>query len=183
MPQCIFCEELGEPVELPADCQECPQCSMPPFSGMMFDQERKEDADRMEREGDLNGAWEILSEEWMSHTDMDYYDDEMANRIQGWIYDLFERNPGMIDQRVEMKLMQMSSLHYWEFHNDALKEAEGAMRIARENGRPDLELDALERHGSIQSQRYGGIENMPQFEDFSRYRDEIRQRLNSEAGP
>jgi hypothetical protein len=176
MPQCIFCEE-GEPIELPDDCKECPQCYNPPFSGMMFDPKRKEEAARLESEGNLEGAWEILSGEWMNHTDMDYYDDEMAIRISGWIYELFERNPGMIEQRVEMRLMEMGSLHYWGFHNDALESAEDAMRIAREAGRADLEMNALERHGGIQSQRYGGIQNMPQFEEFSRYKEEVENRL------
>ena len=144
---------------------------------MMFDQKSKDDADRMERDGDLEGAWGILSEEWMSHTDIDYYDDQMAIRISGWIEELFQRNPGMTDQRVEMRLMEMSSLHFWGQHDDALGAAEDAMRIAREAGRPDLELEALESHGGIQAQRYGGIENMPQFDDFSRYRKEIEARL------
>ncbi len=51
------------------------------------------------------------------------------------------------------------------------------MRIAREADRPDLELEALEMHGSIQTQRYGGIQNMPQYDDFSNYRAEILQRI------
>ena len=40
--------------------------------------EMKEQAERLEEDGDLNGAWGILSEEWMNHTDIDYFDDEMA---------------------------------------------------------------------------------------------------------
>ena len=176
MPQCIFCEE-GEPIELPEDCKECPQCFNPPFSGMMFDPKRKEEAERLEAEGDLSGAWEILSEEWMNHTDMDYFDDEMATQIRGWIDELFERNPNMIDQRVGMKLMVMRVNHYWGGHNEGLDAAEEAMRIAREANRPDLELEALEMHGSIQSQRYGGIQNMPQYDDFSNYKNEVIQRI------
>ena len=113
----------------------------------------------------------------MNHTDMDYFDDEMATQIRGWIDDLFERNPNMIEQRVEMKLMVMRVNHYWGGHNEGLDAAEEAMRIAREANRPDLELEALEMHGSIQSQRYGGIQNMPQYDDFSRRRDELRKFL------
>ena len=176
MPQCIFCDE-GEPIDLPEDCKECPQCFNPPFSGMMFDLKRKEEAERLEAEGDLSGAWEILSEEWMNHTDMDYFDDEMATKIRGWIDELFERNPNMIEQRVEMKLMLMRVNHYWGGHNEGLDAAEEAMRIAREANRPDLELEALEMHGSIQSQRYGGIQNMPQYDDFSDYKNEVIQRI------
>ena len=61
----------------------------------------------------------------------------------------------MIDQMVAMKLMVMRVNHYWGGHNEGLDAAEEAMRIAREANRPDLELEALEMHGSIQSQRYG----------------------------
>ena len=183
MPQCIFCEE-GEPIELPEDCKECPQCFNPPFSGMMFDSKRKEEAESLEAEGDLSGAWEILSEEWMNHTDMDYFDDEMATQIRGWIDELFERNPNMIDQRIEMKLMIMRANHYWGGHNEGLDRFEEALRIAREADRPDLELEALEMHGSIQSQRYGGIQNMPQFEEFSKYQEKVKQKLEqSENNP
>ena len=68
MPECIFCQEDG--IDLPSDCEKCPECGSPPFSGMMFDPKRKEEAERLEGEGDLDGAWEILSEEWVNHTDM-----------------------------------------------------------------------------------------------------------------
>ena len=61
-------------------------------------------------------------------------------------------------------------------HDGSLNAAEEAMRLAREADRPDLELEALEMHGSIQSQRYGGIENMPQYNDFCRLRSEIEAR-------
>jgi hypothetical protein len=176
MPQCIFCEE-GEPIELPEDCKECPQCFNPPFSGMMFDPKRKEEAERLEAEGDLSGAWEILSEEWMNHTDMDYFDDEMATQIRGWIDELFERNPNMTEQRVEMNLMIMRVNHYWGGHNEGFDRFEEALGIAKEAGRPDLELEVLEMHGSIQSQRYGGIQNMPQYDDFSNYKNEVIQRI------
>ena len=144
---------------------------------MMFDPKRKEEAESLESEGDLSGAWEILSEEWMSHTDIDYFDDEMAFRIREWIVELFKRNPGMTEQRVEMELMIMRVNHYWGGHNEGQDRFEEALRIANEADRPDLELEALEMHGSIQSQRYGGIHNMPQFDDFTRRRDELRKIL------
>ena len=176
MPECIFCQEGG--IDLPSDCETCPECGSPPFSGMMFDPKRKEEAERLEAEGDLDGAWEILSEEWVNHTDMDYFDDEMATQIRGWIDELFERNPNMIDQRVAMKLMVMKVNHYWGGHNEGLDAAEEAMRIAREADRPDLELEALEMHGSIQSQRYGGIQNMPQYDDFVSLRGELIGKLD-----
>ena len=182
MPRCIFCEE-GEPIELAEDCEECPQCFNPPFSGMMFDPKRKDEADRLEGEGDLLGAWEILCEEWMSHTDVDYFDDEMATRIRGWIDELFLRNPGMTDQRVEMELMVMRLNHYWGGHNEGFDRFEEALKIAKEADRPDLELEALEMHGSIQSQRYGGIQKMPQFTDFTKRKEELEEILNQNNRP
>ena len=178
MPQCIYCEDDGLE-DLPEDCEVCPQCDLPPYSGKMFDPKRKEEDERLEVEGDMAGAWEILSEEWINHTDIDYFDDEMATPIRGWIDELFERNPIMIDQRVEMKLMVMRVNHYWGGHNEGLDAAEEAMRIAREADRPDLELEALEMHGSIQSQRYGGIQNMPQYDDFVSLRGELIGKLDN----
>jgi hypothetical protein len=71
----------------------------------------------------------------------------------------------------------MSLLHFHGAHNEGLEAAEKAMKIARDANRPDLELHALEMHGSIQSQRCGGIENMPQYEDFSNYKKEIEGRI------
>ena len=174
MPECIFCQEDG--IDLPSDCKICPECGSPPFSGMMFDAKRKEEAERQESEGDFIGAWKILSEEWMAHTDIDYFDDEMAVQLNKWIDELFDRNPEMIEQRVEMKLMVMKLNTALGDHDGSLNAAEEAMRLAREADRPDLELEALEMHGSIQSQRYGGIENMPQYNDFCRLRSEIEAR-------
>ena len=176
MPQCIFCEEYGSD-DLSEDCTLCPECGNPPFSGMMFDEKRKKEADRLEREGDLIGAWNILSEEWISHTDIDYYDEEMAIKILQWIDNLFQRNPEMIEQKVSINLMRMQSLHYWGGHDEAIDAVEGALRIAKEANRPDLELKALEMHGSIQSQRYGGIQNMPKYHDFCRYKKEVEARI------
>ena len=145
---------------------------------MMFDAKRKEEAERLESEGDLIGAWKILSEEWMAHTDIDYFDDEMAVQLNKWIDELFDRNPEMIEQRVEMKLMVMKLNTALGDHDGSLNAAEEAMRLAREADRPDLELEALEMHGSIQSQRYGGIQNMPQYDDFVSLRSELIGKLD-----
>ena len=151
MPECIFCDS-----EVPDDCEECPECSLPPFSGMMFDPKRKEEADRLEGEGDLNGAWEILIEEWRNHTDVDYYEDEMAVKIKHWIEGLFARNPELVDKRVEIKLDEMRVCHYQGLHNEGIDAAEEAIRLAKEANRPDLELEAIDAHMSIQHSRYGG---------------------------
>ena len=176
MPQCIFCEEYGSD-DLSEDCTLCPECGNPPFSGMMFDEKRKQMADRLEREGDLIGAWNILSEEWISHTDIDYYDEEMATKILQWIENLFQRNPEMIEQKVSINLMRMQSLHYWGGHNEALEIAEITMKIAKEAGRKDLELKALDSHVSIERQRYGGIKNILQHDELAKYRKSLINEL------
>jgi len=165
MPQCIFCEEDGSD-ELSDDCAVCPDCGNPPFSGMMFDENRKEEADKLEKEGNIIGAWNILSEEWISHTDIDYYDEEMTIKILQWIENLFERNPNMIEQKVSLNIMRMNSLHYWGGHNEALEIVEDTIKMAREVERVDLELEILYSHRSSQIQRYGGVENIPQSRDL-----------------
>lgn len=157
MPKCIFCEEYGSD-DLSEDCTICPDCGNPPFSGMMFDKERKEEADRLETEGDLIGAWNILSEEWKSHTDIDYYDEEMATKILHWIDNLFERNPNMIEQKISLSIMRMASLHYWGGHDEAINIFEEAIKIVKKAEREELELEILENHFTIQHQRYGGKE-------------------------
>ncbi len=78
-----------------------------------------------------------------------------------------------------MKLMVMKLNTALGDHDGSMNAAEGAMRLAREADRPDLELEALEMHGSIQSQRYGGIQNMPQFELFSGKKEELKKRLSN----
>ncbi len=89
----------------------------------------------------------------------------------------------MTEQRVEMSLMIMRANHYWGGHNEGLDRFEEALRIARESCRPDLELEVLEMHGSIQSQRYGGIQKMPQFTDFTKRKEELEEILNQNNRP
>ena len=175
MPECIFCEEYGSD-DLSEDCTICPDCGNPPFSGMMFDKKRKEEADRLETEGDLIGAFNILSEEWKSHTDIDYYDEEMATKILQWIDNLFERNPEMIEQKVSINLMRMTSLHYWGGHNEAINIFEEAIKIVKKAEREDLELEILENYFTIQHQRYGG-QNFPDASDFLKRMDVLRENI------
>ena len=147
---------------------------MPPFSGMMFDPKRKEEADRLEGEGDLNGAWEILIEEWRNHTDVDYYDDEMAFEIKGWIEGLFSRNPELVEERIKIKLDEMRVCHYQGDHNGGIDAAEDAIQLAKDAERPELEIEALDAHMSIQHSRYGG-RNYPEIEKLTERREELRR--------
>ena len=169
MPECIFCDS-----EVPDDCEECPECSLPPFSGMMFDPKTKEEADRLESEGDSLGAWEILIQEWRNHTDVDYYDDEMAFEIKGWIEGLFSRNPELVEERIKIKLDEMRVCHYQGDHNGGIDAAEDAIQLAKDAERPELEIEALDAHMSIQHSRYGG-RNYPEIEKLTERREELRR--------
>jgi hypothetical protein len=171
MPECIFCEEDGP--DLSSDCEICPDCGVPPFSGMMFNPEQKEEAARLEKEDDFGGAFSILSEEWKSHTDVDYFDEKMAETIESWIENLFERHPEMSAQRVEFCLDKMTLLHFYGAHNEAIDFAEKAIRIAKDVNRFDLELEVIDAHLSIQRRRYGGAEHIPDYVLLKERRQEI----------
>jgi len=178
MPQCIFCEEFGSE-DLSEDCKLCPECGNPQFSGMMFDEKRKEEADKLEEKGDLMGTWNILFDEWKSHTDRDYYDEEMAVKISQWIESFFQRRPSLIDQRIDFILCQMYNLHYHGGHNEALDMFNRGLKITKDNRRLDLEIKLLQEHGSIQSQRYGGIENIPNYLEYYTYLSKLLEENKS----
>ena len=151
MAECIFCEE-----EVSEDAEECPHCDKKPFSGMYFDPSTFDEAARLDEGGDPEGAWRILFEEWRQHTDHDYFDEEMAGKIRERIDALLDRNPGMIGRRIEIMKDDMLIDVFWSGGYD-VSIAEEAMRLAREAGRPDLELEALGQHVSIQVTRHGGV--------------------------
>ncbi len=150
MAECIFCEE-----EVSEDAEECPHCDKKPFSGMYFDPSTFDEAARLDEGGDPEGAWRILFEEWRQHTDHDYFDEEMVGKIRERIDALLDRNPGMIGRRIEIMKDDMLIDVFWSGGYD-VSIAEEAMRLAREAGRPDLELGALDQHVSIQVTRHGG---------------------------
>ena len=151
MVECIFCEE-----QVSEDAEECPHCSKKPFSGMYFDPSSFDEATRLDQEGDSEGAWRILFVEWQQHTDHDYFDQEMAGKIRERIDALLDRNPELIDKRVQIMLEDCSIEAYWSGGGHDVTIIEEAMQLARDAQRPDREYAALRRHCSIQVQRFGG---------------------------
>ena len=103
----------------------------------------------------------------------------MATKILQWIDNLFERNPEMIEQKVSINLMRMTSLHYWGGHNEALDLFEETTNIARREKREDLEIEILNHHISMQKQRYGGIENVPKYQNLDNRIKELESRINN----
>ena len=136
--QCIFCEEL-----IPADSEECPHCDKKPFSGMYFDPEKYKIVDQLEKDGELEKAWELLHEEWMQHGDYDYYDDEMYFELLEKMHELYERNPSLIRQRVDLiKDYWRNAAAYAHFvHKNDIEEGLGIVRKAK---RKDLEEELIE---------------------------------------
>lgn len=152
MPECIFCDEPCE-----EGCEECPSCLKKPFPGMYFDPKTFERAAGLEGDGDLRGAWDLLFEEWQAHTDHDYFDGETADMIRERIDSLLERNPALLEERIELAMDEMAVEANQSGGGFDASITEEAMEMAREAGRPDLELRVLERHIGIQVARIGPI--------------------------
>lgn len=73
----------------------------------------------------------------------------------------------------------MYNLHYHGGHNEALDMFNRGLKITKDNRRLDLEIKLLEEHGSIQSQRYGGIENMPNYLEYYTYLSKLLEENKS----
>ena len=134
---CIFCQEL-----LPSDSEECPECGKKPFSGMYFDPKTYTLAEELEKNGELVKAWETLHEEWVQHGDMDYYDDEMFFELLQKLNELYERNPILIRQRINL------TKEHWRkivshSHFPGTQEIEEGLDIARKANRKDLEEELI----------------------------------------
>jgi len=175
MAECIFCEE-----QVSEDAEECPYCNKKPFSGMYFDPSSFDEAARLDKEGDSEGAWRILFVEWQQHTDHDYFDQEMAGKIRERIDTLLDRNPELIDKRVQIMLEDCSIEAYWSGGGHDVTIIEGAMQLACDAQRPDLELEAFEHHIGIQVARYGG--SYRETEGLSDRLEELRQKAADYLG-
>ena len=142
---CIFCEEL-----IPAESEECPHCNKKPFSGMYFDPETYKVVEQLEKDGELEKAWELLHEEWIQHGDHDYFDAAMYIQLLQKLNDLYERNPGLIRQRTDLVKEQWRKIVSHSYFPGA-QEIEEGLDIARKANRKDLEeelikyLDELQR--------------------------------------
>ena len=134
---CIFCEE-----HIPDDSEECPHCGKKPFSGMYFDPEKYKIVDRLEKDGELEKAWELLHEEWMQHGDVDYYDDDMYFELLDKMHELYERNPSLIRQRVDLIKDYWRNAVYYAYvvHKNDIEEG---LEIVRKANRKDLEEELI----------------------------------------
>ena len=138
MENCIVCEEL-----IPADSEECPHCDKKPFSGMYFDPETYKVVEQLEKNGELEKAWKILHEEWMQHGDIDYYDDKMYFELLEKMHALYERNPSLIRQRVDLikDYWRNAAAYAYFVHKNDIEEG---LDIVRKAKRKDLEEELTE---------------------------------------
>ncbi len=145
MEECIFC---GAEVE--DDVDECPHCGNRPLAGQYLDPKTYENADQMEKNGDLKGAWKLLHEEYKAHTDHEYFDEETAGTLHDYLEALFARCPELVEERISLLLDEMSICGYWGSYDEQLMQR--GVELAQNANRPDLELMVLERHrSSLQS--------------------------------
>ena len=108
-----------------------------------------------ESEGDLEAAWRVLYDEWLSYTDHEYFDYEMASLFSLELDQLFERNHSLLGKKIQ-KICEECSIdayHSGGGHDVAMVEA--GFKLAQDANRPDLELELLEHHVGLQVARYG----------------------------
>jgi len=112
-------------------------------------------ARNLESEGDLEAAWRVLYDEWLSYTDHEYFDYEMASLFSLELDQLFERNHSLLGEKIQ-KICEECSIdayHSGGGHDVAMVEA--GFKLAQDANRPDLELELLEHHVGLQVARYG----------------------------
>ncbi|MDB2671758.1 hypothetical protein N9Y75_02805 [Candidatus Poseidoniales archaeon] len=136
--RCIFCEEL-----IPSSSVECPNCSKKPFSGMYFDSNIYTLVKELEEKGELEEAWKLLHDEWIQHGDYDYYDDKMYFELYGKMHELYERNPTLIRQRIELIKNHWRDIVFYSYVVGQ-RDAEEGLDVARKAGRKDLEDELIE---------------------------------------
>ena len=109
----------------------------------------------LESEGDLEAAWRMLYDEWLSYTDHEYFDYEMASLFSLELDQLFERNHSLLGQKIQKICDECSidAYHSGGGHDVAMVEV--GFKLAQDANRPDLELELLEHHVGLQVARYG----------------------------
>ena len=112
-------------------------------------------ARNLESEGDLEAAWRMLYDEWLSYTDHEYFDYEMASLFSLELDQLFERNHSLLGKKIQKICDECSidAYHSGGGHDVAMVEA--GFKLAQDANRPDLELELLEHHVGLQVARYG----------------------------
>ena len=107
---------------------------------MYFDPETYKVVEQLEKDGELEKAWKILHEEWIQHGDIDYYDDKMYFELLEKMHELYERNPSLIRQRVNLVKEVWKKIAYHSYYISET-EVEIGLNIAKNAGRQDLVED------------------------------------------
>lgn len=107
---------------------------------MYFDPETYKVVEQLEKDGELEKAWKILHEEWIKHGDYDYYDDKMYFELLQEMHALYERNPSLIRQRVDLVKDVWRKIAYYSY-GISETEVEIGLNIARNAGRQDMVED------------------------------------------
>ena len=136
--KCIFCEEM-----IDATSEECPHCSKKPFSGMYFDSNTYTLVKELEEKGELEEAWKLLHDEWIQHGDYDYYDDKMYFELLEKMHELYERNPSLLRQRVNLIKDYWRGAAYYA-HFVGQRDIEEGLDIVRKVNRKDLEDELID---------------------------------------
>jgi len=97
----------------------------------------------LEEKGELEEAWKLLHDEWMQHGDYDYYDDKMYFELYGKMHELYERNPTLIRQRIELIKNHWRDIVFYSYVVGQ-RDAEEGLDVARKAGRKDLEDELIE---------------------------------------
>ena len=139
-----------------------------------------ETASKLEEVGDVLGAWDLLFGWWIEYTDHEYFDEEKVPLIREKIDALLDRNPELIDKRVQIMMEDCSIENYHSGGGHDVTIIEEAMQLARDAQRPDLELAALEHHIGIQVARFGAPYR--ETEGLRDRLEELRQRAAEHIG-
>jgi hypothetical protein len=130
----------------------------------------------LEAEGKVEEAWKLLQEEWMGHSDRDYFDHEMVIDLEAKLHELFLRHPVLAPQRMELYESSMSSERFWgHFASEGtLKEAIKAMLKVE---RDDLAEDLVDMHFGINWQNIHPRPDGPTADNVTSYIDIVRKEM------
>ena len=147
---------------------------------MYFDPEQYARAEAFEAEGKVDEAWALLYEEWLGHCDIDYFDDEMADELQGKLLELFDRQPSqLVQQRYELCKQTMEIQFYWAYFasEDTLKEG---MKAMLRNEREDLARELVSDHAGIEAQGRHPKPDHPTEDNITSYIALVRKEIEEE---
>ena len=110
---------------------------------MYFDPETYKVVEHLEKDGELEKAWKLLYDEWIQHGDYDYYDDEMYFELLEKMHELYELNPSLIRQRVDLIKDYWRGVAYYA-HFVGQRDIEEGLEIVRKANRKDLEEELID---------------------------------------